>query len=60
MKRHLSWIGMILIVVGTLILLISYLLHNTTNAMLLTGLLLIIIGIVSYIQGIKVRQDFNT
>jgi uncharacterized membrane protein HdeD (DUF308 family) len=58
MKEYVSWIGIALIVAGTLVLLISYLLHHTTNGMLLTGLFLIIIGIVSYIQGIKMHQGY--
>jgi hypothetical protein len=58
MKKYVSWIGIVLIVAGAILLLISYLLHHTTNGMLLTGLLLIIIGIVGYIQGIKRSQGY--
>ena len=53
MKKQASLIGILLIVAGTFILLASYLLHQTTNILLSIGLLLIIIGIVCYIQGIK-------
>jgi hypothetical protein len=58
MKKYVSWIGIVLIVAGAILLLISYLLHHTTNGMLLTGLLLITIGIVGYIQGIKRSQGY--
>ena len=58
MKKYVSWIGIVLIVAGAILLLISYLLHHTTNGMLLTGLFLIIIGIVGYIQGIKRSQGY--
>ena len=47
--------GIILIVAGTFVLLLCYLLHHTTNTFLLTGLLLIIAGVVGYIQGIKME-----
>ena len=53
MQKNLSWIGIALIVAGTLILLISYLMHHTTNGMLLTGLFFILAGVAGYIQGIK-------
>lgn len=53
MKENASLIGILMVVAGTLVLVISYLLHHTTNGMLLTGLLFIIIGIIAYIQGIK-------
>ena len=58
MKKYVSWIGILLIVAGTCLLFIGYLLHHTTNAVLLTGLLLIIVGIVGYIQGIKRNQGY--
>ena len=58
MKKYLSWIGIGLIVAGALWLLVSYLLHYTTNGMLLTGVVLIIAGIASYIRGIKLSQDY--
>jgi membrane-bound ClpP family serine protease len=58
MKKYESWIGIVLIVAGAILLLISYLLHHTTNAVLLTGLLLIIVGVVGYIQGIKRNQGY--
>ncbi len=56
MKKYVSWIGIALIVAGAILLLISYLLHHTTNTFLLTGLLLIIAGVVGYIQGIKMES----
>lgn len=56
MKKYISWMGIILIVAGTLVLLLSYLLHHTTNAFLLTGLLLIIAGVAGYIRGIKMES----
>lgn len=55
MKKHVSWMGIILIVAGTFVLLLSYLLHHTTNAFLTTGFLLIIAGVVGYIHGIKME-----
>jgi hypothetical protein len=58
MKKYIPWIGIGMIVAGTIVLLISYLLHYTTNSMLLTGILLIILGIIGYIQGIKLRQGY--
>ena len=76
MKKYVSWIGIVLIVAGaillliiyseplslnpqgTMVLFVSYLLHHTTNGVLMTGLLLIIIGIVGYIQGIKRSQGY--
>ncbi|MBQ8154604.1 MAG: hypothetical protein IJ548_07710 [Paludibacteraceae bacterium] len=58
MKKHAPFIGLLLIVAGTLLLLICYFLHQTTNLWLSTGLLMIVIGIVGYIQGIKHANDY--
>ena len=58
MKKYISWIGIALIVTGTMVLFVSYLLHHTTNGVLMTGLLLIIIGVIGYIQGIKRSQGY--
>mgnify|MGYP006916062352 CR=1 FL=1 len=53
MKKNASLIGILMVVAGTLLLLAGYLLHHTTNLLLGTGLVLIIVGIIGYIQGIK-------
>ena len=58
MKKYIPLIGILMIVAGTLVLLISYLLHHTTNNMLLTGIILIIAGIIGYIKGIKIREGY--
>ena len=58
MKKYIPLIGILMIVAGTLVLLISYLLHHTTNVMLLTGIILIIAGIIGYIKGIKIREGY--
>lgn len=53
MKKNASLIGILLVVAGTLLLFAAYLLHYTTNYILIGGLVLIIVGIVGYVQGIK-------
>lgn len=53
MKENASLIGILLVVAGTLLLFAAYLLHYTTNYILTGGLVLIIAGIVGYVQGIK-------
>lgn len=53
MKKNASLIGILLVVAGTLLLFAAYLLHSTTNYILIGGLVLIIAGIVGYVQGIK-------
>ena len=53
MKEYASLIGILLIVVGTCLLLGTYLTHHTTNMLLGLGLVLIITGIMGYIQAIK-------
>ena len=53
MKKYISLIGILSVVAGTFLLLTAYLLHHTTNTILLSGLVLIIAGIASYVQGIK-------
>ena len=53
MKKNASLIGILLVVSGTLLLFAAYLLHYTTNYILIGGLVLIIAGIVGYVQGIK-------
>ena len=58
MRKQASLIGLLLIVMGTLLLLVCYFLHQTTNLWLLTGLALIIAGIVGYIQGVKHANDY--
>lgn len=58
MKKYIPLIGILMIVAGTLVLLISYLLHHTTNGMLLIGVILIIAGIIGYIKGIKIREGY--
>lgn len=53
MKKNASLIGILLVVAGTLLLFAAYLLHYTTNYILIGGLVLILAGIVGYVQGIK-------
>lgn len=53
MKDYASLIGILSIVAGTSLLLVAYLTHYTTNTLLVLGLLLIITGIVGYIQAVK-------
>ena len=53
MKKNASLIGILLVVAGTFLLFTAYLLHYTTNYILIGGLVLIIAGIVGYVQGIK-------
>ena len=53
MKEYASLIGILMIIAGTCLLLVSYLIHYTTNTLLALGLILIIAGIVGYIQAIK-------
>jgi general stress protein CsbA len=53
MKKNASLIGILLVVACTLLLFAAYLLHYTTNYILIGGLVLIIAGIVGYVQGIK-------
>ena len=53
MKKNASLIGILLVVAGTLLLFAAYLLHYTTNYILIGGLVLITAGIVGYVQGIK-------
>ncbi len=58
MKKNASLIGILMVVAGTLLLLAGYLFHYTTNMLLGAGLVLIIVGIVGYIQGIKHANDY--
>ena len=58
MKDYASLIGILLIVVGTCLLLVAYLAHYTTNTLLGLGLILIIAGIVGYIQAIKYTNRY--
>ena len=53
MKKNASLIGILLVVAGTFLLFAAYLLHYTTNYILIGGLVLIIAGIVGYVQGSK-------
>ncbi len=58
MRKRAPLIGLLLIVIGTLLLFVCYFMHQTTNLLLLTGLALIIAGIIGYIQGMKHANDF--
>ena len=58
MKKYTPFVGLLLIVAGTLLLLVGYVLHQTTNLLLTIGLVMIIIGVVGYIQGIKHANNY--
>ena len=58
MKEYTSFVGLLLIVAGTLLLLVGYFSHQTTNLLLTIGLILIIVGIIGYVQGIKHANDY--
>ena len=53
MRKRLPLLGILLIIAGTLVLLTAYLLHHTTNPILLTGILLVLGGVVAYVLGVK-------
>ena len=53
MKDYAPLIGVLLIVAGTGLLLTAYLAHYTTNTILAAGLLLIVAGVIGYIQAVK-------
>ena len=55
MKKNASLIGILLVAAGTLLLFAAYLLHYTTNYILIGGLVLIIAGIVGYVHPTACR-----
>lgn len=58
MKKYASLIGILLVVAGTLLLFTAYLTKHTTNNILIGGLVLIIAGIVGYVQGVKHSEGY--
>ena len=53
-RKLTRWVMLVLLIMmGTLLLLAGYLLHYTTNTLLVIGLLFIVGGTVGYVQGEK-------
>ena len=59
MKKIGQYLGIILIIIGTLVLVATHIPSLTSsNAMLLSGLLLIVAGIILHIRSIKHQSNY--
>jgi len=58
MKKFISYIGILLIIIGTLVLLATRFDVFANNTMLTTGLLLIVAGIIVHIWNIKHESKY--
>ncbi len=58
MKKFISYIGIILIIIGTMALLVTRFEVFANNTMLMTGLLLIVAGIIVHIWNIKHESKY--